>query len=82
VIKRKRFREKGKRGLSKLFRKFKEGDKVMLINDPGAHPLVPQFRGMTGTVVGVEGKTPIVKFLNGKCVKKIAVNQVYLRKLK
>jgi ribosomal protein L21E len=82
MIKRKRFREKGKKGLSKLFREFKEGDKVMLINDPGASPLVPHFRGMTATVVGIEGKTPIVRFLNGRCVKKITVKPVYLKKLK
>lgn len=82
MIKRKRFRQKGKKGLSKLFMEFKKGDRVMLINDPGSYPLTPQFRGVTGTVESVSGKTPVVRFLNGKCVKKIAINQAYLKKLK
>jgi len=82
MIKRKRFRQKGKGGLSKVFRIFKEGDSVMIVGMPGARPIPPHFRSKTCKVVGLEGKFPIVRFLNGKQVKKIVVNPIYLKKLK
>lgn len=82
MIKRKRFRQKGKTGLSRAFKKFSEGDRVMLIGMPGTRSVPPHFRSKTCTVIGHEGKFPIVRFLNGKQVKKIVVNPIYLKKLK
>jgi len=82
MINRKRVRQKGKTGLSKAFRKYKEGDSVMLVGMPGSNSMPAHFRSKTCTVVGHEGKFPIVRFLNGKQVKKIVINPIYLKKLK
>ena len=82
MIDRKRVRQRGKEGLSKAFRKFKVGDRAMLISIPGSNSMPPHFRSKTCTIEGHEGKFPIVRFLNGKMVKKIVIDPIYLKKLK
>ncbi|OYT37695.1 50S ribosomal protein L21e [Candidatus Pacearchaeota archaeon ex4484_31] len=80
--KRKRLREKGMVRLSKLFQELKEGDRVMLVSVPGQTKIPKHFIGLTGTVIGKSGKAYIVKFLNGKVVKKLTVSPIHLKKLK
>ena len=82
MIKRKRFRQKGKQKLSKVFQHFGAGDKVAIVSVPGTSLIPPQFRGKAGVIVGSSGRAFIVRFLNGKVVKNITVGAIYLKKLK
>ena len=81
MLKRKRFRQKGKARLSKTFQLFKKGDKVVMIGEPGASPLPPQFRGRVSTVIGQMGRSFIVRFLNGKVVRNLVLKPAHLKKL-
>lgn len=78
----KRFRQKGRPNLSKLFQEFETGERVALVGEPGSAPIPKTFYGNTGTVEGKAGKAFIVRFLNGKAVKRLVVKSEYLRKLK
>ena len=78
----KRIKQRGRPQISKLFQEFKTGERVALICEPGSTPIPKHFYGLTGTIEGKAGKAFIVRFLNGKAVKKLVVKSEYLRKIK
>jgi ribosomal protein L21E len=78
----KRFRERGRPKLSKLFQEFKIGESVALVNEPGSTPIPRHFQGLTGTIIGKCGNAFIVRFLNGKALKTLVVKSSYIKKFK
>ena len=85
MLKRKRIREKGKVGLSRMFQEFKIGDKVILRHElslKSKRGIPKHFRGNIGEIIGQSGKAFVVKFLNGKSLKKLTVVPIHLKKLK
>lgn len=82
MIKRKRFRQKGKARLSRTFAEFNKNDRVVILGQPGSAPVPPHFRALTGTVTGNIGKAVIVRFLNGKVVKNLVIKPEHLKKVK
>ncbi|MFH1823590.1 MAG: 50S ribosomal protein L21e [archaeon] len=80
---RKRVRTKGKIPLSRYFQELKPGDTVALVRDlidkKGLFP--SRFHGLTGTVEKKIGRAYMVKFLNGKVLKRVIVKPLHLKKL-
>ena len=68
-------------GLTEKFKELKEGDKVMLLSS-SQFKLPPQFRNRTAVVERKIGRAYVVKFLNGKKVKRLTLKPEYLKKLK
>jgi len=68
-------REKGKIGLSKLLHEYKSGDKVMIKVDPGVHKGMPHRRylGKIGTVIDKRGRSYLIGVRQGEAVKEIVV---------
>ena len=84
MLTRKRARTKGKRSLSKYFHDYKLGDKVALVLDlsEAKGRFAKQFQGMTGIIEHKQGKAYVVRFLNGKVVKKIITTTSHLKPIK
>jgi large subunit ribosomal protein L21e len=82
MIQHKRIREKGKLRLSKLFREFKEGDKISLIHIPGQNPDFPiRYQGRTGNIVEKRGNAYVINVKDGGQIKKFIVKRIHLKKL-
>ncbi|MEM2089491.1 MAG: 50S ribosomal protein L21e [Candidatus Pacearchaeota archaeon] len=81
---RKRVREKGKKRLSQYFHCYQPGDKVALVLDvaeaKGKFP--KRFHGKIGTIEKKQGRAYVVKFLNGKVVKRIITTTAHLKPIK
>lgn len=83
MIKRKRLREKGKLKPTNALKVLKPGDKVILFRDLSAKGLFPkQFQGKVAEVIRKEGKSYVVRFLNGKVYKTLTLNPLHLKKFK
>lgn len=83
MIKQKRLIEKGKLKPTSALKVLKPGDKVVLFRDLSAKGLFPkQFQGKVAEVVKKEGRSYIVRFLNGKVYKSLTLNPSHLKKLK
>jgi large subunit ribosomal protein L21e len=82
MLKHKRARERGKPALSKVFKEYKEGDKVCLIWIPGQTSDLPRrYHGRTGVIDKGQGKAFVVKVKDGGKVKKFIVKRIHLKKL-
>jgi large subunit ribosomal protein L21e len=82
MIKHKRVRERGKLGLSRLFREFKKGDKISLVCVPGQKSDFPlRFHGRTGNVLRKQGNAFVVNIKDGGQNKKFVVKRIHLKKL-
>lgn len=81
---RKLIREKGKKRLSQYFHHYEPGDKVALVLDVSEHKgkFPKQFHGRIGTIERKQGRAYVVKFLNGKVVKKIITTPAHLKPIK
>ena len=80
-------RKFGERGLSPITRslqKFQEGDKANIIIDPSNHKGQPhpRFHGLTGTVVGTQGKAYLVNIKDGNKLKTLIIRPEHLKKAK
>ena len=80
-------RKFGERGLSPITRslqKFQEGDKANIVIDPSIHKGQPhpRFHGLTGTVVGLQGKAYLVSIRDGKKAKTLIIRPEHLKKAK
>ena len=84
MLERKRIRQRGKKSLSKYFHEYKPGDKVALILNLSERNgrFHKPFHGLTGAIVKKQGKAYVVKFLNGKVLKKVVTNASHLKPLK
>lgn len=82
MLKRKRVREQGKLGLSKLFQDINIGDKVALVRNLSFTKDFPdRFQGKTGVVSEQRGESFVVKFLDGNVPKSNIVKRINLKKL-
>jgi len=82
MLKRKRIREKGKIGLSKILEELKPGEKVAIIQDPSFGVTFPRrFHGKTGRIIEKRGKGYVVEVYDGKKQKKLVLKKINLKKL-
>ena len=77
---RKRARDKGKIGLSKILREYNSGDRVVVKLDPSVHKGMPhrRFHGRIGVVKNKRGQAYIVNVTQGKTDKDIIVRPEHL----
>ncbi|MCS7134449.1 MAG: 50S ribosomal protein L21e [Candidatus Pacearchaeota archaeon] len=80
----KKIRAKGKKSLSKYFYEYKPGEKVALVLDISEPKgkFSKRFHGKTGTIERKQGRAYVVKFLNGKVLKKIITTPEHLKPIK
>ena len=82
MLKHKRLRDRGKTGLSKLFAEFNKGDKVALVHNLSFVPSFPwRFNGLTGQIIGKQGKALVILVKDGNKEKKLVVQRIHLKKL-
>lgn len=79
---RKRPREKGLPPVTRVLQTFEEGEKASIIIDPGVHKGQPhrRFYGLTGTVVGKQGRAYLIEVKTGNKKKTLIVGPEHLRK--
>jgi large subunit ribosomal protein L21e len=77
---RKRPRERGKLGLSKLLYEYKQGDKVVIDINPSVHKGMPhrRYQGRVGVIVAKRGRAYKVSVTQGNAVKEIIVRPEHL----
>lgn len=76
----KKQREKGKTGLSKILREYSSGEKVIVKIDSGIHKGMPhrRYHGRTGVIVNKRGQAYIVNVTQGDATKQIIVRPEHL----
>jgi len=83
MLKRKKIREKGKIPLSKYFQNLKIGDKVTIVRNLSVSASFPKrIQGLTGTILGKQGRAYIVEIKQGKKAKKFIIEPLHLKKIK
>ena len=81
--KHKNIREKGKIKLSRMFQKFKEGEKVAIIRELSIHSNIPRkYQGRTGKIDGMRGRSYIISVMDLNKEKRLIVNPIHLKKIK
>jgi large subunit ribosomal protein L21e len=69
----------GKLGVTKIFKIFKEGDKVTISLKAGHSGMPhPRYRGHHGTIVGRRGNSYIVEIRDGNATKRLISQPVHL----
>ena len=73
-------REKGKTGLSKILRKYTSGEKVVVKIDPSTHKGMPhrRYHGRIGVIAKKRGRAYIVNVTQGDATKQITVRPEHL----
>jgi large subunit ribosomal protein L21e len=73
-------RERGKTGLSKILYEYKPGEKVVVKIDPSVHKGMPhrRYHGKIGVIVNRRGKSYILNVTQGKAVKEIIVRPEHI----
>jgi large subunit ribosomal protein L21e len=75
-------REKGKVSIRSVLQKFSEDDKVAIRIDPKYQAIPhPRFNGLTGRVVGTQGRAYFVEITQGSKEKKVLVTPEHLRRM-
>lgn len=79
---RKRPRQKGLPPVTRVLQTFEEGEKASIIIDPSIHKGQPhrRFYGLTGTIVGKQGRAFLVEVKTGNKKKILIVGPEHLRK--
>jgi large subunit ribosomal protein L21e len=74
-------RERGKIGLSRLLRSYEPGDKVVIKIDPSVHKGMPhrRYQGRVGVIASKRGRAYEVHVTQGDSVKEIIVRPEHLR---
>jgi large subunit ribosomal protein L21e len=77
---RKKAREKGKTGLSRILREYKPGDRVIVKLDSSVHKGMPhrRFHGRIGIVEETRGQAYVVNVTQGNAVKEIIARPEHL----
>lgn len=77
---RKKAREKGKTGLSRILREYKPGDRVIVKLDSSIHKGMPhrRFHGRIGIIEEARGQAYVVNVTQGKAVKEIIARPEHL----
>jgi len=78
---RRRPRERGKTGLSKILYDYKPGEKVVIKIDPSVHKGMPhrRYHGKIGVVADKRGRSYVIDITQGKAVKEIVVRPEHLK---
>ena len=73
-------RERGKTGLSKLLYEYKPGEKVVVKLDPSVHQGMPhrRYHGRIGVIVNKRGRSYVVNVTQGNAVKEIIVRPEHM----
>lgn len=73
-------RERGKTGLSKILREYKPGEKIVVNIDPSIHKGMPhrRYHGKIGVIVNKKGRSYIVNVTQGRAVKEIIVRPEHI----
>ena len=73
-------RERGKSGLSKVLYNYKKGDKVVVKTDPSVHKGMPHRRyyGKIGIIAEKRGKSYVINVQQGDAVKEIIVRPEHI----
>jgi len=73
-------RERGKSGLSKILYDYKEGAKVVIKTDPSVHKGMPhrRYHGQIGVITDKRGKSYVIKVKQGNAVKEIIVRPEHI----
>jgi len=81
---RKRVREKGKLGLSRLLTKYEVGEKVIINIDSGIHGGMPhkRFQGKVATIIEKRGKAYILDIPQRKTSKYVVAGPEHIMKQK
>lgn len=76
-------RRRGLSPITKSLQEFKVGEKVGVFIDPSIHKGMPhrRFQGLTGTIIGTQGKAYLLEVKEGNKVKTLIVNAEHLKKL-
>jgi len=74
-------REQGKTGLSKILYDYKPGEKVVVEIDPSVHKGMPhrRYHGKIGVVANRRGRSYVIDITQGKAVKEIMVRPEHLK---
>ncbi len=76
-------REKGKLKLSKYFQKLNDGDKVSVVKEISIPSDFPErLQGRTGTVIGMQGKSAIIRIKDQAKEKTFLIAPIHLKKIK
>ena len=80
-ILRRKPRERGKTGLSKILYEYKRGEKVVVKLDPSVHKGMPhrRFHGRVGVIADKKGRAYVINVTQGKAVKEIIVRPEHLK---
>lgn len=81
---RRKARQKGKTGLSKMLREYALGARVVVMLDPSIHKGMPhrRFHGRVGIVKSRQGRAYVVSVTQGKALKTITVRPEHLEPFK
>ncbi len=81
-ILRKSPRNRGMTPITHSFIKYDVGEKASIVIDPGIHGGQPhkRFQGLTGTIVGKQGKAYVLQVKAGKKTKDIIIRPEHLKK--
>ena len=73
-------RERGKTGLSKILHEYETGEKVVVKIDPSVHKGMPhrRYHGRIGVIVNKRGRSYVVNVTQGKAVKEIIVRPEHI----
>lgn len=74
-------RERGKLGLSRLLRTYEPGEKVVVKIDPSVHKGMPhrRYQGKVGVIVSKRGRAYEINVTQGDAVKEVIVRPEHLR---
>lgn len=74
-------RERGKTGLSKILHEYKLGDKVVIKIDPSAHKGMPhrRYHGRHGIITDKRGRAYVLKVSQGDATKEIIACPEHLK---
>lgn len=80
-ILRRKPRERGKTGLSKILYDYKPGEKVVVKIDPSVHKGMPhrRYHGKIGVITNKRGRSYVIDVTQGKAVKEIIVRPEHLK---
>lgn len=81
---RRKVRERGKTGLSKILREYAPGDRVLVRINPSIHKGMPhrRFHGKIGVIGERRGRAYVVNVSQGDAVKEIIVRPEHLEPVK
>ena len=73
-------RERGKTGLSKVLHEYEPDEKVVVKLDPSFHKGMPhrRYHGRIGVIVNKRGRSYVVNVSQGKAVKEIIVRPEHI----